>query len=99
MYKVPFTIDGQTHGTLETQYLRKYIIKTSRKFPYIKTRLLVSSVEEIELTPIEVALEDLNFRLDQLNHVLTVNPPDVTYLQLILQVNLFLNSCFLFAMH
>ncbi|CAH8573632.1 unnamed protein product [Schistosoma curassoni] len=82
---LPFTIDGQAHGSLSTQYKRKYILTTSRCFPYMKTRLLVVSTESHTLTPIEVALEDITHRVEQLDRVLTTEPPDVKYLQMLLQ--------------
>nr|CAH8853642.1 unnamed protein product [Trichobilharzia regenti] len=85
VHSTPFTIDGQTHGSLSTQYKRKYILTTARCFPYMKTRLLVVSAESHTLTPIEVALEDVTRRVEQLDRALTTDPPDVKYLQMILQ--------------
>lgn len=52
----------------------------------MKTRLLVVSTESHTLTPIEVALEDITHRVEQLDRVLTTEPPDVKYLQMLLQV-------------
>ncbi|CAH8553752.1 unnamed protein product [Heterobilharzia americana] len=85
VHSIPFTIDGQSHGSLSTQYKRKYILTTARCFPYMKTRLLVVSSESHTLTPIEVALEDVTRRVEQLDRVLATDPPDVKYLQMILQ--------------
>ncbi|KAK4470454.1 hypothetical protein MN116_006006 [Schistosoma mekongi] len=85
VHSLPFTIDGQTHGSLSTQYKRKCILTTSRCFPYMKTRLLVVSTESHIVTPIEVALEDVTRRVEQLDRVLATHPPDVKYLQMILQ--------------
>ncbi|VEL11546.1 unnamed protein product [Protopolystoma xenopodis] len=88
IHSTPFTLDGHVHGTLAEQYKRKTILTTARYFPYIKTRLPVVSRENFVLCPVEVALEDVQRRLDQLNTALANQPPDAKFLQMVLQMTI-----------
>ncbi|VDD79508.1 unnamed protein product [Mesocestoides corti] len=81
----PFTQTGSAHGSISEQYKRKVIMTTARCFPYLNTRLPVVSREEVILSPIEVALEDVAKRNEQLEHALQGDPPDAKFLQMVLQ--------------
>uniref|UniRef100_A0A8C3T787 Dedicator of cytokinesis 7 n=1 Tax=Chelydra serpentina TaxID=8475 RepID=A0A8C3T787_CHESE len=85
MYCTPFTLDGRAHGELHEQFKRKTILTTSHAFPYIKTRINVSHKEEIILTPIEVAIEDMQKKTQELAFATHQDPADPKMLQMVLQ--------------
>lgn len=85
MYCTPFTLDGRAHGDLHEQYKRKTILTTSHAFPYIKTRINVIHKEEIILIPIEVAIEDLQKKTQELAFATHQDPADAKMLQMVLQ--------------
>uniref|UniRef100_A0A8C3QEE4 Uncharacterized protein n=1 Tax=Geospiza parvula TaxID=87175 RepID=A0A8C3QEE4_GEOPR len=85
MYCTPFTLDGRAHGDLHEQFKRKTILTTSHAFPYIKTRINVIHKEEIILTPIEVAIEDMQKKTQELAFATHQDPADPKMLQMVLQ--------------
>eukprot|EP00123_Amoebidium_parasiticum_P017601 comp23911_c1_seq1/m.42132 comp23911_c1_seq1/g.42132 ORF comp23911_c1_seq1/g.42132 comp23911_c1_seq1/m.42132 type:complete len:1683 (-) comp23911_c1_seq1:637-5685(-) len=85
VFETPFTLDGKAHGGLEAQHKRKTIITTEHHFPYVKKRVLVVSHEEIVLTPIEVAIEEVSRKCRELQAAVTTKPTNVKMLQLVLQ--------------
>uniref|UniRef100_A0A1A8FHZ3 Dedicator of cytokinesis 7 n=1 Tax=Nothobranchius korthausae TaxID=1143690 RepID=A0A1A8FHZ3_9TELE len=85
MYCTPFTLDGRAHGDLHEQYKRKTILTTSHAFPYIKTRINVVHKEEIILIPMEVAIEDMQKKTQELAFATNQDPADPKMLQMVLQ--------------
>ncbi|XP_075064688.1 dedicator of cytokinesis protein 8 isoform X2 [Mixophyes fleayi] len=85
MYTTPFTQDGRPRGDLSEQYKRKTILTTMHAFPYIKTRINVIQKEEFILTPIEVAIEDMQKKTLELAVATSQEPPDAKMLQMVLQ--------------
>uniref|UniRef100_A0A2I3GCR6 Dedicator of cytokinesis 7 n=1 Tax=Nomascus leucogenys TaxID=61853 RepID=A0A2I3GCR6_NOMLE len=85
MYCTPFTLDGRAHGELHEQFKRKTILTTSHAFPYIKTRVNVTHKEEVILTPIEVAIEDMQKKTQELAFATHQDPADPKMLQMVLQ--------------
>uniref|UniRef100_A0A671S093 Dedicator of cytokinesis protein 7-like n=1 Tax=Sinocyclocheilus anshuiensis TaxID=1608454 RepID=A0A671S093_9TELE len=85
MYCTPFTLDGRAHGDLHEQYKRKAILTTSHAFPYIKTRVNVIHKEEIILMPMEVAIEDMQKKTQELAFATHQDPADSKMLQMVLQ--------------
>ncbi|XP_048395891.1 dedicator of cytokinesis protein 7 isoform X4 [Stegostoma tigrinum] len=85
MYCTPFTLDGRAHGDLHEQFKRKTILTVSHTFPYIKTRINVTQKEEIILTPIEVAIEDMQKKTQELAFATHQDPADPKMLQMVLQ--------------
>ncbi|XP_067276937.1 dedicator of cytokinesis protein 7-like isoform X1 [Pseudorasbora parva] len=85
MYCTPFTLDGRAHGDLHEQYKRKTILTTSHAFPYIKTRINVIHKEEIILMPMEVAIEDMQKKTQELAFATHQDPADPKMLQMVLQ--------------
>uniref|UniRef100_A0A8C7EDF4 Dedicator of cytokinesis 8 n=1 Tax=Nothoprocta perdicaria TaxID=30464 RepID=A0A8C7EDF4_NOTPE len=85
MYTTPFTTDGRPRGELSEQYKRNTILTTMHAFPYIKTRINVIQKEEFILTPIEVAIEDMQKKTQELTAATNQEPPDVKMLQMVLQ--------------
>ncbi|XP_047212753.1 dedicator of cytokinesis protein 7-like isoform X2 [Girardinichthys multiradiatus] len=85
MFCTPFTLDGRAHGDLHEQYKRKTILTTSHAFPYIKTRVNVIHKEEIILVPMEVAIEDMQKKTQELAFATNQDPADSKMLQMVLQ--------------
>ncbi|XP_063036087.1 dedicator of cytokinesis protein 8 isoform X1 [Melospiza melodia melodia] len=85
MYTTPFTMDGRPRGELSEQYKRNTILTTMHAFPYVKTRINVIQREEFILTPIEVAIEDMRKKTQELTAATNQEPPDAKMLQMVLQ--------------
>uniref|UniRef100_A0A673GFA0 Dedicator of cytokinesis protein 8-like n=1 Tax=Sinocyclocheilus rhinocerous TaxID=307959 RepID=A0A673GFA0_9TELE len=85
MYTTPFTKSGRPRGELSEQYKRKTILTTMHAFPYIKTRINVIQKEEFDLTPIEVAIEDMQKKTRELAEATHREKPDAVMLQMVLQ--------------
>uniref|UniRef100_A0A674JIR1 Dedicator of cytokinesis 8 n=1 Tax=Terrapene triunguis TaxID=2587831 RepID=A0A674JIR1_9SAUR len=85
MYTTPFTLDGRPRGDLREQYKRNTILTTMHAFPYVKTRINVIQKEEFILTPIEVAIEDMQKKTLELAVATNQEPPDAKMLQMVLQ--------------
>ncbi|KAM7416050.1 hypothetical protein PAMA_018225 [Pampus argenteus] len=85
MYTTPFTKSGRPRGELNEQYKRKTILTTMHAFPYVKTRLNVINKEEFDLTPIEVAIEDMQKKTRELAVATHREQPDAKMLQMLLQ--------------
>ncbi|XP_028405418.1 dedicator of cytokinesis protein 7-like [Dendronephthya gigantea] len=86
VFATPFTPSGQAHAdSLVNQYKRKTILTVSHAFPYLKTRVNVIDKEEITLTPIQVAIEDIQKKIKELKAAVLQEPPDKKILQMVLQ--------------
>ncbi|XP_045133980.1 dedicator of cytokinesis protein 9-like isoform X2 [Portunus trituberculatus] len=85
MFETPFTQGGKAHGKLEEQWKRRVIIKTDYSFPYVKKRILVNHTEVLEMSPIEVAIDEMESRAKELKEIINKKPTDVKKLQLKLQ--------------
>ncbi|XP_067624519.1 dedicator of cytokinesis protein 9 isoform X2 [Eurosta solidaginis] len=84
MYETPFTKSGTARGSVEEQWKRKTVIKTNYSFPYVLKRIPVKTREIIELSPIEVAIDEMQTKVSELEEVI-LPPADVKKLQLRLQ--------------
>ncbi|CAN8004691.1 unnamed protein product, partial [Ixodes hexagonus] len=85
VYATPFTPDGRAHGDLHEQYKRKTIITVANSFPYVKTRIQVVERKQVVLTPIEVAIEDIQKKTSELALATHQEPSDPKILQMVLQ--------------
>ncbi|XP_051052782.1 dedicator of cytokinesis protein 6 isoform X5 [Phodopus roborovskii] len=85
LFCTPFTPDGRAHGELVEQHKRKTLLSTEHAFPYIKTRIRVCHREETVLTPVEVAIEDMQKKTRELAFATEQDPPDAKMLQMVLQ--------------
>ncbi|XP_036434251.1 dedicator of cytokinesis protein 8 isoform X2 [Colossoma macropomum] len=85
MYTTPFTKSGRPRGELNEQYKRKTILTTKHAFPYVKTRINVIQKDQIDLTPIEVAIEDMQKKTRELAIATHKEKPDPKMLQMVLQ--------------
>jgi len=87
IFETPFTLDGKARSeSLENQYKRKTILTTLYSFPYVKKRIPVFSKQIVEVTPIEVAIEEMQTRVNELTEVTSMEGrTDLKKLQLVLQ--------------
>jgi len=86
MYEVPFTTtDGKVRGNPEEQCKRRIILTSQYSFPYVKKRLRVIQRDSYDLSPIEVALDEMRQRVKDIAEVVRNQPTDLKKLQLRLQ--------------
>ncbi|XP_071839033.1 dedicator of cytokinesis protein 11-like isoform X31 [Apostichopus japonicus] len=85
VFETPYTQGGKARGAVEEQCKRKTILTTSHTFPYIKKRVIVMYHHTIELNPIQVAVEELNQKVMDMEQVLNADAKDMKKLQLLLQ--------------
>lgn len=85
IFSTPFTKAGKAHGELHEQYKRKTILTTASHFPSVKTRIQVVNRQQIVLEPIEVAIEDIQKKTNELALATVQEPADPKILQMVLQ--------------
>ncbi|XP_018313730.1 dedicator of cytokinesis protein 9 isoform X2 [Mycetomoellerius zeteki] len=85
MFETPFTKEGKARGSPEEQWKRRTILTTHYAFPYVKKRFGIAEKRIVELSPIEVALDEMRQRVQELEDVALIGPTDVKKLQLRLQ--------------
>ncbi|CAD5111868.1 DgyrCDS1134 [Dimorphilus gyrociliatus] len=85
VFSTPFTPTGKAHGEIADQWKRKTILTCENSFPYTKKRIKVVLKQEMNLTPIEVAIEDVQNKVNQLTEACAASKIDVKYLQMVLQ--------------
>ncbi|XP_063891201.1 dedicator of cytokinesis protein 7 [Helicoverpa armigera] len=85
MYATPFTVGGRAHGDIAEQCKRKTILTAAHHFPYVKTRIQVVQRTQIILTPIEVAIEDIQKKINELAAATSQEPADPKMLQMVVQ--------------
>lgn len=106
-YSVPFTLTGKSHAkSIDEQWMRSTILTVKEPFPYIMTRQLVQSREIRTYSPIEVAIYDIEERIEAMESELEKvvrNPSDCNNLMRIVQGTvlpqvsatcIFISSCF-----
>ncbi|XP_013192989.1 dedicator of cytokinesis protein 7 [Amyelois transitella] len=85
MYATPFTASGRAHGELAEQCKRKTILTTAHHFPYVKTRVPVVQRAQLVLAPVEVAIEDIQRKINELAAATSQEPADAKMLQMVVQ--------------
>ncbi|KAG7203876.1 hypothetical protein KM043_017930 [Ampulex compressa] len=85
VYATPFTPGGKAHGELREQCKRKTILTVATHFPYLKTRIRVVARKQLVLSPIEVAIEDIQKKTAELACATCQEPADPKMLQMVLQ--------------
>jgi len=88
IFEIPFTKSGKAHGEMADQYKRKTILVVEAAFPHLKKRLKVIDKREIEVPPIENAIELIEKKSVQLGQQLRTAQPNSKTLQIILQGSL-----------
>ncbi|XP_076805731.1 dedicator of cytokinesis protein 9-like isoform X3 [Clavelina lepadiformis] len=94
LFETPFTPRGRARGDIDEQWKRKTILTTSHSFPYITKRIPVTTTRSFELKPIEVALDEMTSKCNELEQLITAERVDLKKLQLRLQgsVNVQVNA-------
>ncbi|XP_072180438.1 dedicator of cytokinesis protein 9-like [Diadema setosum] len=86
VFETPYTKQGTARsGAVEEQYKRKTILTTSHTFPYITKRIQVVYQQSQELNPLQVAVEELQSKVREMNEVLSSDNVDMKRVQLLLQ--------------
>uniref|UniRef100_H2YGG2 DOCKER domain-containing protein n=1 Tax=Ciona savignyi TaxID=51511 RepID=H2YGG2_CIOSA len=85
VFETPFTPGGRARGDIEEQWKRKTILTTSHSFPYVKKRIPITSMRSFELKPIEVALDEMTAKCNELEQLVIAERVDLKKLQLRLQ--------------
>ncbi|XP_044146239.1 dedicator of cytokinesis protein 10 isoform X1 [Bufo gargarizans] len=85
VFETPFTLSGKKHGGVEEQCKRRTVLTTSHSFPYVKKRIQVISQTGTELNPIEVAIDEMSKKVQELQQLCTMDDVDMIRLQLKLQ--------------
>ncbi|XP_049286747.1 dedicator of cytokinesis protein 9 isoform X1 [Anopheles funestus] len=84
MYETPFTPSGSAHGVVEDQWKRRTVLTTLHSFPYVLKRIPVRDRQSQELSPIEVAIDEMQTKIAELEEIV-MGPIDLKKLQLRLQ--------------
>eukprot|EP00041_Stephanoeca_diplocostata_P039490 m.1632108 g.1632108 ORF g.1632108 m.1632108 type:complete len:2191 (-) comp25404_c0_seq3:4177-10749(-) len=85
VFETPFTESGKARGDIASQRLRRTTLKVEKFFPYIKKRLEVVKTTHVELTPIEVAIDSVQKKCNELSLLVNRVNVDMKLLQLKLQ--------------
>ncbi|XP_069104043.1 dedicator of cytokinesis protein 9-like [Argopecten irradians] len=85
MFETPFTKNGKAHGEINEQCKRRTILTTSHAFPFVKKRIEIVDRKEMVLTPIEVAIDQMQAKVLDMKEVVNLSRPDSKKLQLRLQ--------------
>ncbi|XP_048460912.1 dedicator of cytokinesis protein 11 [Rhincodon typus] len=85
VFETPYTLSGKKQGGVEEQCKRRTILTTMHSFPYVKKRIAVMYEHQVELKPIDVAIDEMNDRTTELRKLCMSNGLDMIQLQLKLQ--------------
>ncbi|XP_030195007.1 dedicator of cytokinesis protein 11 isoform X1 [Gadus morhua] len=85
VFETPYTLTGKKHGGVEEQCKRRTVLTTSNTFPYVKKRVEVVSERQVELKPVDVAIDEMRARTAELTKLCSSPEVDMIKLQLILQ--------------
>ncbi|CAL8376925.1 unnamed protein product [Boreogadus saida] len=85
VFETPYTLTGKKHGGVEEQCKRRTVLTTSNTFPYVKKRVEVVSERQVELKPVDVAIDEMRARTAELTKLCSTPEVDMIKLQLILQ--------------
>ena len=79
---------------LKNSYLIRFILAASHYFPYIKKRIRVVTIRSYEMKPIEVALDEMTLKCNELEMLIKAERVDLKKMQLRLQgsVNVQVNA-------
>ncbi|KAM4710943.1 dedicator of cytokinesis protein 9-like isoform 1-T1 [Anableps anableps] len=85
VFETPFTISGKKQGGVEEQCKRRTILTTTHCFPYVKKRIAVMYQHQSDLSPIEVAIDEMSAKVAELRQLCLASEVDMIRLQLKLQ--------------
>ncbi|XP_069749821.1 dedicator of cytokinesis protein 11 isoform X2 [Narcine bancroftii] len=85
VFETPYTLSGKKQGGVEEQCKRRTVLTTTHSFPYLKKRITVVHEQQIELKPIDVAIDEMKERTSELQKLCNSDGLDMIQLQLKLQ--------------
>ncbi|KAM6945556.1 dedicator of cytokinesis protein 9-like isoform 1-T1 [Aplochiton taeniatus] len=85
VFETPFTVSGKKQGGVEEQCKRRTVLTTTHCFPYVKKRIAVMYQHHSDLSPIEVAIDEMSAKVGELRLLCAVAEVDMIRLQLKLQ--------------
>ncbi|CAK6965515.1 dedicator of cytokinesis protein 9 isoform X2 [Scomber scombrus] len=85
VFETPFTVSGKKQGGVEEQCKRRTVLTTTHCFPYVKKRIAVMYQHQTDLSPIEVAIDEMSAKVAELRLVCSASEVDMIRLQLKLQ--------------
>ncbi|KAL7979586.1 hypothetical protein Chor_004744 [Crotalus horridus] len=87
VFETPYTLSGKKHGNVEEQCKRRTILtsESCNSFPYVKKRISVSSEQQVNLKPIDVATDEIKEKTSELQQLCASPEVDMIQLQLKLQ--------------
>ncbi|XP_023820930.1 dedicator of cytokinesis protein 9 isoform X13 [Oryzias latipes] len=85
VFETPFTVSGKKQGGVEEQCKRRTILTTTHCFPYVKKRIPVMYQHQTDLSPIEVAIDEMSCKVAELRLLCSASEVDMIRLQLKLQ--------------
>ncbi|XP_018085480.1 dedicator of cytokinesis protein 11 isoform X2 [Xenopus laevis] len=85
VFETPYTLSGKKHGCVEEQCKKRTILTTSNSFPYVKKRIAVIYEHQVDLTPVDVAIDEIKEKTADLQKICTSPDIDMIQLQLKLQ--------------
>ncbi|XP_077599633.1 dedicator of cytokinesis protein 9-like [Stigmatopora nigra] len=85
VFETPFTVSGKKQGGVEEQCKRRTILTTTHCFPYVKKRIAVMYQHQSDLSPIEVAIDEMSAKVTELQLLSSASEVDMIRLQLKLQ--------------
>ncbi|XP_075043338.1 dedicator of cytokinesis protein 11 isoform X2 [Mixophyes fleayi] len=85
VFETPYTLSGKKHGSVEEQCKKRTILTTSNSFPYVKKRIPVIYEHQVDLKPIEVAIDEIKDKTADLQKICSSVDVDKIQLQLKLQ--------------
>ncbi|XP_053354639.1 dedicator of cytokinesis protein 9 [Clarias gariepinus] len=85
VFETPFTESGKRHGGIDEQCKRRTVLTTTQCFPYVKKRIAVMYQHHTDLSPIEVAIDEMSVKVTELRALCAAAEVDMIRLQLKLQ--------------
>ncbi|KAM6909379.1 dedicator of cytokinesis protein 11 isoform 2-T2 [Xenentodon cancila] len=85
VFETPYTLSGKKHGGVEEQCKRRIVLTTANTFPYVKKRIEVVGEKQVELKPVDVAIDEMKARTAELIKLCSSQEVDMIQLQLKLQ--------------
>ncbi|XP_048834398.1 dedicator of cytokinesis protein 9-like isoform X17 [Brienomyrus brachyistius] len=85
VFETPFTTSGKKQGLVEEQCKRRTVLTTTHCFPYVKKRIAVIYEQHMDLSPIEVAIDEMSAKVQELRQLCAASEVDMIRLQLKLQ--------------
>ncbi|KAL0970254.1 hypothetical protein UPYG_G00239490 [Umbra pygmaea] len=85
VFETPYTLTGKKHGGVEEQCKRRSVLTTANTFPYVKKRVEVTGEKQVEMKPVDVAIDEMRARTAELTKLCSSQEVDMIQLQLKLQ--------------